>query len=271
MCALFEVGLLRDWLLEVRVWLDTHPDEVVTILIVNSDAASTVELLPEFSSAKIARYAYIPKTGVGVTPAPSTPSASSWPTLQEMIDAHQRLVVFVANITPDPVMAPYLLPEFTFVWETEFEVVGLENFYCLPDRPSGLTLETAKSSGRLFLLNHFLYWNQAFGIQVPDVRFLNVTNSMYGVGSLMDHMRNCGQQYTQLPTFVLVDFFNVGPAIRTVDVVNGVTDPVERRSVSTDVFDRQFGTIHRSRRRKRGPTKGSYGTLLAFWSLVFLS
>ncbi|KAF2499017.1 hypothetical protein BU16DRAFT_260731 [Lophium mytilinum] len=270
-CSMFDVGLLRDWLLEVRVWLDTHPNEVVTILIVNIDAASAVELLPEFSSADIARHAYVPKTGVGVTPPPSTPSASSWPTLEEMIDAHQRLVVFVTNIQPDSNNAPYLLPEFTFVWETEFEVVGLENFYCLPDRPGGLTLDTAKSSGRLFLVNHFLYWNQAFGIQVPDVRFLNVTNSMSGVGSLMDHMRDCGQQYAQLPTFVLVDFFNVGPAIQTVDVFNGVTEPVGRRSVSSDVFDRHFGTIHRSGGRERWSVKGEYGALLAFWSLVFLS
>ncbi|KAH3904027.1 hypothetical protein HBI56_043010 [Parastagonospora nodorum] len=38
------------------------------------------------------------------------------------------------------------------------------------------------------------------------------------------------------PTFVLVDFFNVGPAIESVDIFNGV-DPVGRRKVTTVVVD----------------------------------
>lgn len=94
------------------------------------------------------------------------------------------------------------------------------------DRPAGQTMATMRESGRLFLMYHFLYWQQAFGIQVSDARTVNNTNSWDEPGGLGKHMLACAEQITQQPTFVLVDFFNVGSEIESIGVFNNVDKPV---------------------------------------------
>ena len=87
------------------------------------------------------------------------------------------------------------------------------------------------------LINHFLYLNQAFGIQSPNVGNITTTNAPgNSTGMLGMQLGQCSREYGTQPTFVLVDFFNVGPAIESVDTVNGVTNPVGRASVSKDVL-----------------------------------
>jgi hypothetical protein len=48
-CALLDVVLLRYWLFEIRVWLDKNPDEVVTILLVNSNDVDARELKRDYA------------------------------------------------------------------------------------------------------------------------------------------------------------------------------------------------------------------------------
>jgi hypothetical protein len=154
-----------------------------------------------------------------------------------MIDQGERLVTFVNPLVPDKENAPYLLDKFAFLWESSYEVTDPGNFTCELDRPQGQTITRMHESGRLFLMNHFLYWQQAFNIQVPDARNVNNTNSWDREGGLGKHMLACAEQITQQPTFVLVDFFNVGPAIDSVDIFNGMDKLVGRLKVSDEVFD----------------------------------
>lgn len=230
-CAFMDAGLLRDWLWEIRTWLDRNPFDVVTIVLVNNDGFKATEIRDEFGRADIAHYGWVP-TNLTVAPPPSNETYKTWPSLNEMIDSGARLVAFVAPLGPDLENAPYLLDEFTFLWENKYKTTAPGNFSCLPDRPTGLTMSTALSSGRLFLMNHMLYWQQAFGIMVPDIRYVNETNSWDGAGGLGKHAMECGNALRRLPTFVLVDFFNVGPAISAVDILNHVTRPVGRANVT---------------------------------------
>jgi hypothetical protein len=155
-----------------------------------------------------------------------------------MIDGKGRLVTFVQPLNPDQMNAPYLLNEFDFVWENAYDVRNATDFACKPDRPSNTTtIDQERDSGKLFLMNHMLYWQQAMGIEVPDIRNINDTNSWDSTGGLGEHMTMCGQQVTRQPTFVLVDFFNVGPAIKAVDIFNGVDEPVGRRNVTTEIIE----------------------------------
>lgn len=88
------------------------------------------------------------------------------------------------------------------------------------------------------LMNHFLYLDQAFGIQSPNIGNLTTTNAPGNeTGMLGLQLGRCTQEYggTQ-PTFAMVDFFNVGPAIEAVDAANGVTGAVGRKSVSREVL-----------------------------------
>ena len=192
---------------------------VVTIILVNSDNAVASDLHAEFQAASITSYAFTP---------PSTASAlQSWPTLGSLIAANTRLITFVASLgSATNTVAPYLLDEFTFVSENPFEVTSLSGFSCDPDRPASVkgAAKTAVSQGLLPLINHFKDIQQAFGIEIPDVGNITTTNGQSdAVGSLGATATQCKSVYGKAPTFILVDFFDKGPAINTVDNLNNIT------------------------------------------------
>ncbi|KAF2740305.1 hypothetical protein EJ04DRAFT_600308 [Polyplosphaeria fusca] len=230
-CALFDAGPLRDWLIEVRMWMDTNTNDIITLLLVNTAGVDARELEGVYSEADIARLGYVPPR-IDQPPPLSNKTNPTWPTLNEMIDRNERLVSLVDPLMPDPANAPYLLDQHTFTWENTYAVTDPANFTCSPDRPANQTMYGMLQSGRMFLMNHFLYWQQAFGIQTPDIRVVNDTNSWNSSGALGVHMVDCANQVTRQPAYVLVDFFNVGRAIASVDVFNKVSNPVGRMSVS---------------------------------------
>ncbi|KAF2793100.1 hypothetical protein K505DRAFT_375569 [Melanomma pulvis-pyrius CBS 109.77] len=215
-CSLFDAGPLQNWLWGIRGWIDAHPNDVVTILLVNYGNADAREIEEEYSKADIAHYGYVPQNINKAVPL-SNETHPTWPTLSNMIERGERLVTFVNPVKPDKENAPYLLNEFTFLWENAYAISDPKNFTCQPDRPEHQTIYGMHKSGRLFLMNHFLYWQQAFGIQVPDVRNIN---------------SECANQVTRQPTFVLVDFFNVGAALKSIDIFNKVEQPVGRPNVT---------------------------------------
>ncbi|QDS69280.1 hypothetical protein FKW77_002358 [Venturia effusa] len=236
-CALYDAGPLTTWLASISTWLDDNPYDVVTILLVNSVNADATTLATQFSSSGITKHAY--------TPATVPTSAAGWPTLQTLITANTRLITFVASMPSGNAAAPYLLDEFASVWENPYDNTSPSNFTCIPDRPATVkgSLTTAKTSGKLFLMNHFLYLSQLFGIQSPNVDAASTTNSPDTTlaGSLGNAASTCTTQYGSAPNFILVDWFNVGPAIATVDRLNGVTDNVSgRKSVSTAIMSQTF-------------------------------
>lgn len=49
-------------------------------------------------------------------------------------------------------------------------------------------------------------------------------------------VKNCTGVYGKPPTFVMVDWTNMGPAIASVDDANGVTNAVGRKSLSTQAL-----------------------------------
>jgi hypothetical protein len=63
------------------------------------------------------------------------------------------------------------------------------------------------------------------------------TNPWDGPGGLGEHMVSCGNELARQPMFVLVDLFNVGPAIAAVDKFNGISRPVGRKNVMMEVVE----------------------------------
>jgi hypothetical protein len=216
-CALLDGGSLETFLSEIKTWMDANPNEVVTLLLVNSDNESAATFGSVFASSGISTY--------GFTPTSTTGPMSTWPTLQTLITANTRLVTFVASITYDS-SYPYLLPEFNYVFETAFGVSSLNGFNCTLNRPSSLSsASSALSSGYMGLLNHFADTVEVLGISVPDVTDIATTNSASTTttGALGAHGAECNSEWGRKPTFILVDFWNVGPAIDTADLLNGIT------------------------------------------------
>ncbi|KAJ9642641.1 hypothetical protein H2204_002289 [Knufia peltigerae] len=227
-CDLLDAGLLSDWLKTIKTWLDNHPNEVVTVLLVNSDNARPSQLHAEFLDADLVDQAYVPSS---ITTPPET-----WPTLQDIIAGGKRLMTFVAswNLTDPELNATtsYMMDEFTFIFENPFDNTNPSDFTCAPNRPTAVqnNVQSAISSNRMPFVNHFLYSTGAFDIETPDVDKINVTNaaSTNTAGSLGQALSTCNSQYGRVPTFTLVDFFDQGPAIDAVDALNGVTSPVGR-------------------------------------------
>ncbi|KAK0279067.1 hypothetical protein LTR35_008802 [Friedmanniomyces endolithicus] len=147
-----------------------------------------------------------------------------------------RTVAFVATLT-DNAGAPYLMNEFDYIFENSYQNTAPTDFSCTANRPDNVANNTsgALGAGMMPLMNHFLYANETL-FEMPNTTYLATTNAPSGgVGNLGDAAAQCTSEYGRVPTFVLVDFFNVGPAISAVDRLNGVTAPVGRTGVSTAV------------------------------------
>lgn len=216
-CSLLDAGPLSAWLSEIKSWMDSNPHDVVTVLLVNSDNASADQLNTEFKAANIVPYTYTP-------PSP-TAALTTWPTLQDLITNNTRLITFVASLDPSTnTAAPYLLNEFTFVFENPYNVTSLSNFSCTADRPASVQGQTSQAvqSGRLPLVNHFLDTEAGFGIEIPDYSNITTTNGKTGTGSLGATASDCTTAYGRAPAFFLVDFFDQGSALGVVDGINGI-------------------------------------------------
>ncbi|KAF2714346.1 hypothetical protein K504DRAFT_366667 [Pleomassaria siparia CBS 279.74] len=238
-CDLLDMGTLANWLRNISSWMNSNTNDVVTVLIVNSDNATPAQLGAQFAASGINKLAYTPPS-TSVVP-------KTWPTLQNLISNGTRLMSFVASITADSTV-PYLMDEFSFMFENAYQNAAPTAYNCTPNRPTSLTTTAAAaSSGKMFLMNHFLYSTAFLGIQTPNSTYANVTNAQTGLGSLGTAITSCTSVYSKPPNFVLTDFVNMGPAIASVDAANDVTGAVGRTSVSTAALedDSTSGVIKR--------------------------
>ncbi|CAM1500681.1 Fc.00g098430.m01.CDS01 [Cosmosporella sp. VM-42] len=200
-CDLLDAGPITDWLTKVRQWVDNHPYDVVTILLGNGNYSKPAMYAPYIESTGILRYAYTP---------PYLPMAlNDWPTLEDMIIRGKRVVMFL-DYMADQVEYPWLLDEFSQVWESPFDPVD-QAFPCTVQRPPDLAADSAKD--RLYLINHNL--NAEFNVfgtdlLVPAVSLLNVTNNVTGYGSLGLAANNCRSDWGRPPNFLNVDYYNYG-------------------------------------------------------------
>jgi len=222
-CSLLDGGSLTEWLSQIQTWMQSHPSEVVTLLIVNSDNIAAKTLETYFSNSKTADMAYVPPQGTKIR---------SFPTLQTMIKDNKRLVIFLTS-SFDYTSAPYLLNEWDFIWETQWQTTDPQGWSCDLDRPAALRNSTqmAEQQGIVPPLNWFLYQNMGLGILQPNVDIIYTTNG----DGLTSGLKNCAASSAweylpvpRVPIFILVDFFNEGNPISTVDTLNNVTNPINR-------------------------------------------
>ena len=205
-CFELDAGTVESYLSTVKTWLDAHPNEVVTLLIVNGDNVPVSEFDDAYTSSGLKTLAYTP---------PQSPLAiDAWPTLQDLITANTRLVAFL-DAGADP-SVPYMLDEFSYFFETPFDTLDPAFPECKLDRPAG-----AKADGRMYIVNHFLdvEWND---IDMPDRGALRQTNAADGVGSIGAQADLCIGLYGRAPVGVLVDFFDQGDVFTAQDRLNGL-------------------------------------------------
>ncbi|PGH10385.1 hypothetical protein GX51_00143 [Blastomyces parvus] len=201
-CDLLDVGTLDDYFIKVTEWLRENPYDVVTILLGNGNFVAPTEFIAPLEKSGLLDYVYTP---------PKMPMAlDDWPTLSHFILTGKRVVVFL-NYKANQAEVPYILDQFSQMWETPFSPTD-RSFPCVIQRPPDLSDEAAKD--RLFLASHNLNTEVKFAGQsllVPNTVLLNETNAVEGFGSVGKAGIDCADKWGRPPNFLLVDYYNIGP------------------------------------------------------------
>lgn len=235
-CLLYDGGSLASYLTKVKTFVDANPNEVVSLLLVNIDDQPPSAFAAVYESVGLDQLSWSPPAAIVAT--------NAWPTLGSMVDSNKRVVTFMDN-SADFTTVPYILDEFSNMWEDYYDVTDPSGFNCTVQRFTGDTTD------QMYLINHYLYEiSDLFGgsTPVPDKSALPVTNGVSGVGSLGEEAGvTCLAQHPRAPTFLLVDFYDwgQGSVFEVAANVNGVQ--YQAKSIAA-----QNGTD--------GNTSGSSGT-----------
>lgn len=206
-------------MVEVAEWVAAHPYDVVTILFVNSDFIKVENYTAPLMNAGLGPYLYEP---------PKVPMRlEDWPTLGEMILTGKRVAVFM-DYQADQAAVPYIMDEFSQMWETPFSPTD-PAFPCTQQRPPNLSNEDAQDW--LYLANHNLNIQidiADIDILIPNYATLEEVNAFSGNASLGLMANTCRCRLNlcitlatdadthpadwqgRPPNFLLVDYYNVG-------------------------------------------------------------
>ncbi|HUL04668.1 MAG TPA: hypothetical protein VLV16_15705 [Gemmatimonadales bacterium] len=173
----------------IREFLVANPGEVV--LIVVEDYVTPQDLAQAFQDAGLTELIY---TG---------PIAPRLPTLRQLIDQGQRLVVFIESGKPG---VPWLHPAFETLQETPYTFHTPADFSCRPNRGG--------TTPPMLLINHWIESTPA-----PKPSNAEIVNAY---DFLLKRARKCQEERHRLPNIVQVDFYDVGDLFRVVRTLNGL-------------------------------------------------
>lgn len=179
---------VSDGLAIIARFLRTHRGEVVTIIF---ESYTTADRIAEaFEKSGAARYV--------VAHTPGAP----WPTLRELIDSDQRLVVLTDR---EGGAYDWYMDVWQHAFETPFAAATTADFTCAPGR--------GDPDHPLFIFNHFLTDPLARPDLAPTVN---------ADPFLVDRARECMQARGTLPNFVTIDFYDQGDVFEAVRTLNGL-------------------------------------------------
>lgn len=173
----------------VRLFLEGDPGAVVTILYESAGVADG-EVAAVLRRAGLAPHLY------------SQATDATWPTLGAMIASGKRLVVFSQDGAG---VAGAILPMWAYTWDTPYAAETLGDFGCEVGR--------GDSRNRIMQINHFIT------APLAGRHWAEQANT-YGV--LVDHVNACRDRWGKWPTFLWVDWYATGDALRVVRELNGL-------------------------------------------------
>ncbi|MAW21630.1 MAG: hypothetical protein CMD16_04465 [Flavobacteriales bacterium] len=187
---------LSDILNDIKIFLDNNPNEIVTIILECYVTANDIE--DEINQSGLANYLYTHNNSL------------AWPTLQNMIDNDNRLVIFTDEDDANGSQNWY-----HYIWnhavETHFSVNTINDFTCDFNRGDPLN--------DLFILNHFVTdATLGYGLY-------NESNDVNANPFFINRALDCQTQTNKFPNFVTVDFYELGDGLAVVDQLNGITTP----------------------------------------------
>ncbi len=182
---------------EINDWLDANPNEVVILFF--EDYVSPEEMDAAFNRSRLIDKVY--------THLPGT----LFPTLREMIQSDERVVVLSENVGNKP-RPDWYHNGFSLVQETPYTFKTPQEFSCQPNR--------GQPGNPLFQINH---WIEKIPPSPGDATIVNDYNL------LLARARQCQQERGHLPNIIAVDFYELGDLIQVVNTLNGVGPPPEKK------------------------------------------
>lgn len=192
MChALCQLGgtPFREFLGDLSAFMETHPDDVVVVVIQDETEASLIKSAIEDSGL----------VDLALAHEPGTP----WPTLGEMITLGERLVFLAENDADAD--GWYQLAFDGNVVETDFSYAVVEDFECAPNRGG--------DDAGLFMINH---WVET-GFPVPSE-----ADTVNSSKVLRERVDECTRTRGRSPGIIAVNFWERGDLLAVVDELNGV-------------------------------------------------
>jgi hypothetical protein len=191
-----ELGATRfvDALEGMRDFLVMHPGEVV-IMIIQDEGVAPADVALCFERSGLIGMVY------------KGPVVKPWPTLREMVDSGQRVVVLAENHWEG---VPWYHGAFEVCQETPYVFKTPEEFSNRPNRGG--------TAGSLLLLNH---WIETTPTPLPsNAEIVNAYDF------LLKRALACKRERGMMPNLVAVDFYHTGDLMRVVDALNGVEEPL---------------------------------------------
>lgn len=186
---------LVNILTQVRVFLDAHPDEVVTLLA--ESAVSPQRVAAVFTEAGLDKYLY------------THDKARGWPTLSEMIQSGKRLVVF--NDSRDATRPAWQLYMWDFIVDTDYNMTDVSQFSC--------EFYRGEATNDLYFLNQFIYKDYGSGIFAPDKDQAQIANQRE---LIVERAKKCWQEKKHVPNYVYVDWYAQGDVMGAVNAINAM-------------------------------------------------
>ncbi len=177
---------------EIKLFLDTNPREVITIILECYVTSSQIETA--MNNAGLAQYLY------------SHSPNSQWETLEKIISSGKRLIIFSDKDDAGNLSWYHYLWDYCV--ETGFSAHSKNELDCNYNR--------GDSANSLFILNHFIT-QSLIGTGLPDEA--NVINSN---PFLIDKAKECMHLHGKPPNFLTVDFYNAGNVFDAAKELNGV-------------------------------------------------
>jgi hypothetical protein len=176
----------------IKTFLDNNPNEVVTIILECYVTANDIDTV--INQSGLSNYLYTHN--------------ATWPTLQNMIDNDNRLVIF-----SDVDDASSSQSWYHYVWdyavETHYSVGTINDFTCDFNRGDPLN--------DLFILNHFVTdATLGYGLYTES-------NDVNANPFFINRALDCQNQTNKFPNFVTIDYYELGDGLAVVDQLNGIT------------------------------------------------
>ena len=171
----------------INEYLVENPNEVLVLVI--EDYVATSDLAAAFTESGLEGLVY------------KGPAGPPWPTLRQMIDTRQRVLVTSESGRPG---VPWIRPAFELMQETPYKFKTPTELTCGPNRGG--------TKGSLFLMNNWVDTTPA-----PKPSNAKIVNDYQ---ALLARAKQCQASRGKLPNLVAVDFYRTGGLFKAVRTLN---------------------------------------------------